>query len=248
MPPPSSAFSHHPELEEQITDPGASFFRNFNIASVFAEKPELQWVLKELRSDSDREESRARTLADHQGGDLWVFAYGSLMWDPAFHFTEVRRARVAGYKRRFVLKHTYGARGTPETPGLMAALDNGDCSQADCCEGLVFRIAAKDIARETEILWRREMVAHAYKSRFVTAEIGDRRIKALTFVANHASKVICPDLTREEQIRFVATGRGFLGTSKDYLSGIVRQFSALGVVDEDCSALLREVEDYLAAP
>lgn len=238
---PSSAFSHHPELEDQITDPRDSFFRNYNIASVFAGKPELRWVLDELRSDRDREESRARTLAEHRDRDLWVFAYGSLMWDPAFHFAEVRRATVTGYERRFVLKHTYGARGTPDEPGLMAALDHGDC-----CEGLVFRIVAEDVESETEILWRREMVAHAYRPRFVKAMIGDQPVAALTFVANHDSKVICPDLTREEQIRFVATGRGFLGTSKDYLSGIVRQFSALGVVDEDCSALLREVEDYLA--
>ncbi len=246
MPPSFSAFTHHPELEGQITDPKASFFRNFSIADVFAEKPELQWVLKELRSDSEREASRAQTLADHRGGDLWVFAYGSLMWDPAFHFTEVRRATVSGYKRCFVLKHTYGARGTPETPGLMAALDHGESSRGDCCEGLVFRIAAQDIEKETEILWRREMVGHAYTPHFVTAVIEDQAITALAFVANHASKVICPDLTREEQIRFVANGKGFLGTSKEYLSNIVRQFDALGVVDEDCTALLQEVEDYLA--
>ncbi len=242
MSPSSSAFFHHPELEDQITDPRRSFFRNFNIATVFAEKPELKWVLKELRSDRDREESRAMTLADHRGRDLWVFAYGSLMWDPAFHFAEVRRATVTGYERRFVLKHTYGARGTPEQPGLMAALDRGDC-----CEGLVFRIAANQVEAETEILWRREMIAHAYKPSFVTAMIDDQPVVALTFVANHESKVICPDLTREEQVRFVANGRGFLGTSKEYLSNIVRQFDALGVVDKDCSALLAEVEDYLAS-
>ncbi|WP_282604640.1 gamma-glutamylcyclotransferase [Pelagibius sp. Alg239-R121] len=243
MPAPSSAFSHHPELEGKITDPRASFFRNFNIATVFSEKPELQWVLDELRSDSDREDSRMRTLADHRGGDLWVFAYGSLMWDPAFHFAEVRRATVPGYERRFVLKHTYGARGTREAPGLMAALDHGDC-----CEGLVFRIAAQDIETETEILWRREMIGHAYKPIFVAATLGDQTITALAFAANHSSDVICPDLTREEQICFIASGAGFLGTSMEYLGNIVSQFAALGVVDEDCSALLQEVEDYLAKP
>lgn len=240
MPAPSSAFSHHPELEGKITDPLHSFFRNFSIASVFAEKPELQWVLDELRSDRDREHSRAETLAGRRDRDLWVFAYGSLMWDPAFHFAEVRRATVPGYDRRFVLKHTYGARGTREAPGLMAALDQGEC-----CEGLVFRIAAQDIESETEILWRREMVGHAYKPSFVTAMVDDKPIAALAFVANHSSDVICPNLSREEQIRYIASGTGFLGTSKEYLSNIVGQFAALGVVDEDCSALLQEVEDYL---
>ncbi len=242
MPASSNAFFHHPELEGKITDPKSSFFRKFSIASVFAEKPELQWVLEKLRSESDRERSRVETLADYRDKDLWVFAYGSLMWDPAFHFAEVRRAIVPGYDRCFVLKHTYGARGTPDAPGLMAALDEGDC-----CEGLLFRIAARDIETESEIIWRREMVGHAYKPTFVTAMVDDKAVTALTFVADHSSEVICPDLTREEQIRFLASGVGFLGTSKEYLSNIVSQFATLGVVDEDCSALLQEVEDYLAA-
>ncbi len=240
MPPPSSAFARHPELEGKITDPHASFFRNFDISTVFAERPEFQWVLKELRSDVEREETRARMLAQCGDGDLWVFAYGSLMWDPAVHFAEVRRARIPGYERRFILKHTYGARGTPEAPGLMAALDDGEC-----CDGLLFLIAARDIETETEILWRREMVGYAYEPRFVTATLDEGSVTALAFVANHASKLIRPDLSREEQIRFLAGGSGFLGSSREYLSNIVRQFAALGVVDEDCSALLREVEDYL---
>lgn len=241
MPASSNAFFHHPELKGKITDPKSSFFRKFRLASVFEEKPELHWVLEKLRSDSDREASRARTLAEHRDRDLWIFAYGSLMWDPAFHFAEVRRACVQGYDRCFVLKHTYGVRGTREAPGLMAALDHGES-----CEGLLFRIAAQDIETETEIIWRREMVGHAYKPTFVTAMIDDQAVSALTFVADHTSEVICPDLTREEQIRFIASGVGFLGTSKEYLSNIVSQFATLGVVDEDCSALLREVEEYLA--
>lgn len=242
MPAVTDAFRHHPELEGKIIDPRTSFFRNFDIASVFAEKPEFEWVLRELRGEADREASRAGALTECEGGDLWVFAYGSLMWDPAFQFAEVRRVSIPGYERRFILKHTYGARGTPESPGLMAALDEGAC-----CEGLLFRIAAQDIETESDILWRREMVGYAYEPRFVTATLDEGPVRALAFVANHASKMICPDLTRAEQIRFLASGCGFLGSSKDYLSNIVRQFSVLGVVDEDCSALLREVEDYLAA-
>lgn len=146
-----SAFSYHPELEEKIVSPLSSFFRTFSVESIFEENPELHWVLELLHTDDDREQSREQTLAARRGNDLWVFAFGSLMWDPAFLFAEVRRALVPGYSRQFLLKDIYGGRGTKEAPGLMAALDKGGC-----CEGLAFRITANDVDAETEILWRRE--------------------------------------------------------------------------------------------
>jgi cation transport regulator ChaC len=47
--------------------------------------------------------------------DFWVFAYGSLMWNPEFPHQEVRAARLLGYHRAFcVYSHHY--RGTRERP------------------------------------------------------------------------------------------------------------------------------------
>lgn len=241
MPAQADAFSYHPELQGKIADPLTSFFRTFSVETVLAQHPELETVRDWVHSDDVRERTRAQALADHGDSDLWVFAYGSLMWDPAFQFTEVRRARVPQYARRFILKDVHGGRGTQDSPGLMAALDHGDG-----CDGLVFRIAAQDIDTETEILWRREMIGPGYTPTFVTATIDDRSEPALTFVADHAAAAISPHLTRAEQTRFIARGAGFLGTSKGYLSNIVTQFAHLGIIDDDCSALLKEVEDYLA--
>ncbi|MDE2115944.1 MAG: gamma-glutamylcyclotransferase, partial [Hyphomicrobiales bacterium] len=140
-------FVHHPELRDKITNPATSFFRTFNVRQVFENNPELRWVLDELHTDAVREASRRAILTAPNAGDLWIFAYGSLMWDPAFTFAEVRRAVVPDYARRFILKDTWGGRGSREAPGLMAALDKGDS-----CDGLVFRIAHKLIHSETEIL------------------------------------------------------------------------------------------------
>lgn len=239
MPIPTTAYANHPELVGKITNPNESFFRTFSVASVFESKPELHWVLDLLHTDDIREASRAETLENHGDQDLWVFGYGSLMWDPAFHFKEVRRASVPGYARRFVLKDVYGGRGTPESPGLMAALDHGPS-----CNGLAFRISAEDVQTETEVLWRREMVGPGYIPTFVPVVLDDRLVTALTFVADHEADSIWPNLTRDEQIEFIASGTGFLGTSKEYLSNIVDQFAALEIVDDDCSSLLRAVNAY----
>ncbi|WP_417309857.1 gamma-glutamylcyclotransferase [Devosia sp.] len=237
---PVEAFAHHPELRDRIVDPLSSFFRTFDIAALAEAHPELD--ISWISTDADREAARARALAAHGGGDLWVFAYGSLMWDPAFRFTDVRRAVVPGYARRFILLDTNGGRGTKAAPGLMAALDTGDR-----CEGLAFRIAEQDIETETEILWRREMVGPAYLPTFVAAELDDGVQTALTFVADHDAENIASDLTRTEQIQLLAHGAGMLGTSKAYLENIISQFAQLGIVDADCSGLLEEVEAYLAA-
>jgi glutathione-specific gamma-glutamylcyclotransferase len=164
------------------------------------------------------------------------------MWDPALHFAEVRRAFVPGLARRFILKDDKGGRGTAEAPGLMAALDTGTG-----CEGLAFRIAAAEVDAETEILWRREMIGPGYLAAFVTAHIGGQPVTALTFVADHGADVIFPALSRADQVRFIATGAGFLGSSKGYLDNIVSHFALLGIVDQDCETLQHEVEAYLRA-
>jgi hypothetical protein len=115
-------FVHHPELRDLIDEPENCFFRTFTttkLAEMAREKGIPQWWY----SDEEREAMRAKALAKHGGGDLWVFAYGSLMWDPGLYFEEVRRAWLPDHARRLILKDIYGARGTAEAPGLMAALD-----------------------------------------------------------------------------------------------------------------------------
>jgi len=220
-----------------ILNPLESNFRTFRIEKVLEENPEFAWVANIINTDDQREENRQAALEGCPKEDLWVFAYGSLMWDPAFLFSEVRRAYVPDFERRFILRDVMGGRGRPENPGLMAALDHGNG-----CDGLVFRIPHEIMHVETEILWRRELVAPTYLPTFVSADIGEETVQALTFIADHDADQISSDITREEQIQYLVSGEGILGTSKEYLDNIVSQFAALGIVDEECSALLADVD------
>jgi glutathione-specific gamma-glutamylcyclotransferase len=231
-------YLHAPQLRGRITDPLASFFRTFQPSDIdealrAAGRP-ADWRY----SDEDREARRRAALAGRLGQDLWVFAYGSLMWDPAFVFAEVRTGRIAGYARRFCLSEDY-ARGSPDAPGLMAGLDHGPD-----CEGLAFRIAADIADRETEILWRREGLGSAYTPVFAPVATAQGEVDVLAFVADHASPVIFPDLTRDEQVRLIATGTGVLGSSREYLENIAAHFTALGIEDADVTGLLDAVREY----
>ena len=235
-------FSYHPELRNEIADPLKSYYRTFSIAELKAKSKELGLSLNWWYSDQEREAMRAQTLAAHRGNDLWIFGYGSLMWDPGFRFAEVRRAYVPDYSRRFILKDIYGGRGTVDAPGLMAALDRGSG-----CDGLVFRVLREHVEEETEILWRREKVGPAYTATFVEAVVAEEPVTALAFVADHDAELIDPNLTRDEQIHFLATGVGFFGPSIDYLKNIAKKFTALGIHDEEVTSLLCETEAYIGS-
>ena len=225
-------FFHHPELADLITKPDDSFFRDFSItklADILTERglPTGWW-----HSDEERNAMRQAALSEHRSEDLWVFAYGSLMWDPAIRFTEGRRARVQGYQRRFILKDIHGGRGTREAPGLMAALDQGGEG-----EGLLFRIDQHAIEVETDILWRREFIGPAYFPVFVPTQMGEVTVNALTFVADYDAELIEPELSRAEQLEYLVTGKGFLGDSAEYLRNIARQFQLFGIRDAEVEAL-----------
>ncbi len=232
-------FAHHPELRARIKSPETSFFRDFTLEGMIAKHPHMEEFRPEFHTDAERETLRAEALAGHLG-DLWIFAYGSLMWDPALRFAEVRRAHLDGYARRFMLRDDAG-RGSKEAPGLMAALGDGDG-----CEGLAFRIREAEIDAETEILFRREMMGPAYLAAFVPVRIDGAEIAALTFLADHASPDIDPYIPYSDQVRHIATGHGILGSNRDYLINVVEHFAHLGIEDPHCSALLRDVNAYLA--
>lgn len=218
-------FRHHPELRGLIKDPSQSFFRTFNPAD-FDEVTETDETGFGWRYPDD---VRNRMLSDFMdalpAGDLWVFAYGSLIWDPGAQFTEILKAFAPRHARRFILYET-GARGSVEIPSVMAALDDGDG-----CHGVVLRLAADTLATELEHIWRREQVAPAYRAAMIEAETDQGLVSALAFMANHDHPDIRRDLTFEQQVTSLATATGTLGSNFEYIDKLKRQFDALGIKD-----------------
>lgn len=168
--------------------------------------------------------------------DVWVFAYGSLMWNPAFEHVEQRAARVRGWHRRFCLWSTFG-RGTLERPGLMLALEPGGS-----CAGLALRIAEPAVESELRIVWMREMITGGYHARIVpwADDEGEPR-RALAFVANRTSPRYAGRLREEECARHIAAACGVLGSSRAYLTSLVGALRAHGLRDAHMRRLARLV-------
>ena len=169
-----------------------------------------------------------------------MFGYGSLMWNPAFHFAEQRPARLHGYHRRFCLNLKVG-RGSPENPGLMLALDNGGS-----CHGIAYRIAPDKVNSETEILWMREMISGAYRPRWVTLHTHDNALRGLVFTINRENPRYIGRLPMEDIVERLATGEGELGSCRDYLLNTVAHLEEIGVRDAHLHDLAHRVKRKLA--
>ena len=236
----SDPFAHHPGLKPLIQDPMTSRFRDFDIWELAKEIPDLD-AEKFLIPTDDREAFRLAFLEDKRADDLWVFAYGSLCWDPGFIFEDVRRGFAPDYERKFILRDIFGGRGNAERPGLMAALDQGTG-----CDGLVYRIPQAILEAETKILWGRERAGAAYHETMIKVEIDGAAIKALAFVADHDSEAICAELTQDQQVTYLATGTGFLGSSLEYADSLAQNLGVLGIVDPSLDMILERARGWVS--
>ena len=197
--------------------------------------------LLRLLTEDERRASRRQTMSQAEPGqDVWVFGYGSLMWNPAFHYVERRLGRLHGYHRSFCMWTPLG-RGSPENPGLMLGLDNGGS-----CRGVAFRIAAHKVEEELDIVWRREMVAGSYDPRWVTVRTDLGAVRAVTFVMNHENERYAGRLPVQTIVRHLATAGGRLGTAFEYLENTVAHLDELGIDDGPMHALLGRVHAYRA--
>lgn len=183
--------------------------------------PEADWM-----SDAERQSGVRGMLAQApQTGEVWVFAFGSLIWNPAFHFAEQRIARIHGHHRRFSLWAKVG-RGSPERPGLMLSLERGGS-----CTGVAYRLAPGTEFAELDVIWRREMLARAYRPIWTRAQTATGPVWTIAFAANRHHDRHAPGLSQEAIVHHLATGEGAMGRASDYLFDTVEHLRSLGIRD-----------------
>jgi cation transport protein ChaC len=190
-----------------------------------------------IHTDEEIEASLKHALSERPAdGDVWVFGYGSLIWNPTFEFVEKRVALMQGWHRRFCLWIKTG-RGSPDAPGLTLALDRGGS-----CSGLAFRLNKSQVEEELLILWRREMVSGVYEARWIDIKIQDvkeRKVKALSFVANRRHARFTNLLSDAEIAERIAVARGAFGSCQEYLMNTIGHLETLGLKDAGLERIRR---------
>ena len=191
--------------------------------------------VKLMTPEERRTHIREMLAAAPRPGSVWVFGYGSLMWNPAIRYAERRPALVHGFHREFCLLARAG-RGSPERPGLMLSLEPGGS-----CHGVAYRLPARAVAEELDVLWRREMMTRSYRPVWVAARTAHGIAHAIAFAANQAHERYRGGLGPETMARYLARGQGPLGRCCDYLFDTVAHLRDMGIRDRRMEALAQRV-------
>jgi glutathione-specific gamma-glutamylcyclotransferase len=171
---------------------------------------------------------------------LWVFGYGSLIWDPGFPVAERRIGRVTGWHRSFCMRSIHH-RGTVENPGLVLALDQVEWQT---CTGVVFRVAAGAETATIAALRERELVSSAYLETRLEVETSEGVLEALAYVIDPDHAQYCR-LDLEEQARIIASATGGRGRNRDYLWSTTAHLAELGIADPDLEWLAARVRTLI---
>jgi cation transport protein ChaC len=197
-----------------------------------------------LEAERLSEEALERSLDEALAGrepeaPLWIFAYGSLMWNPGLVFVAKRIGTVYGFHRNFCLWSRIN-RGTPERPGLVLTLERGGS-----CRGLAFRLAGSTSRDELRRLWRREMSLGSYHPRWVDCHAGAQRFPVLAFIVNRACSGYAGKLPLDAMVQSLATARGKFGSSAEYLFQTQAALESHGIRDAHVKRLAERVKLHL---
>ncbi len=173
---------------------------------------------------------------------LWVFAYGSLLWNPGFAVAERVRACLPGWRRGFCMRSIH-YRGTPARPGLVLGLDQGGE-----CDGIALRAAPGTEAATRAYLHDREMIGSAYRECEMPVDLADgRQVAALTYVLDRVHPLYCGALSLPEQAQIIAAACGDRGPNRDYLWNTAAHLADLGIHDPDMVWLAEHVRGICTA-
>lgn len=168
---------------------------------------------------------------------MWVFGYGSLLWNPGFEVGETAVGTLHGWHRSFCMRSIHH-RGTVENPGLVLALDAAEEAH---CMGVAFSVAEGHEARTLEYLRERELVSSAYLETNLAIALRDgRQVEAVTYVIDPDHDQYC-HLDLEEQAQIIARAVGGRGPNTEYLHNTASHLRELGIEDGDLDWLSARV-------
>ena len=191
-----------------------------------------------MLSAEERQERLDKVIAERHDGPLWVFAFGSLMWNPCYEYDKKDVALLHGWERKFHIWTTI-ARGTPDRPGLGLCLEKGE----EGCRGIAYRLLPENENADWQALWEREMTSGVYRAVWADLETeNEGTVRALTFVVDPDHPQYAGELPLDTMSEIMAGACGQYGTCRDYLAGTVEGMEKIGVSDLYLSELLSLVD------
>ncbi len=181
---------------------------------------------------------------DYKNG-IWVFGYGSLIWNPGFEFEAKQQAVLTAFKRSFCLWSVH-YRGDAKCPGLVLGLDPMAGAR---CEGVAYFIGPDQAKAVHAYLRERELVSYAYHERMERLDLADgTEVRALCYVVDPTHSQYAGGLALGAQAGVIAKAKGTAGPNVEYLQNTVLHMGELGIRDAEMEALLALVIRCQIAP
>lgn len=194
-------------------------------------------------TDADYDRVVAEIIAGAPNDGFWVFAYGSLIWNPEFDIIESRPAIANGWHRSFCIAMTRW-RGTRDLPTLMMALDRGGT-----CNGIAYRLPDADHQSQVARLLEREIDGNPPTNvpRWITVRTERGAVRALTFVADRKGPAYAGRRDRDEVSSILARAAGHWGSAATYLQRTVSKLHEHGIHDRNLWAIQARVAEHIIA-
>ncbi len=174
---------------------------------------------------------------------MWVFGYGSLLWNPGFDVAESVIGTLPGYARSFCMRSIHH-RGSSENPGLVLALDQ---QETQACEGVALRVVAGQEAETLAYLRERELISSAYVEKELNVHLTNGQdVTALVYVIDEAHEQYCGGLPLEEQAQIMAHAVGGRGPNTEYLYNTAEHLASVGLHDPALEWLAERVREIAA--
>jgi len=196
-----------------------------------------QGLGRKLLDDETLLKSRRSLVPDNTKNDVWLFGYGSLIWNPVIKPVKKLKVKSFGYRRRYCLKTQIG-RGSKNFPGLVLGLENGGS-----VTGEALKVNNKKIYEELELVWRREMIMGAYVPKMITGHTKEGKINMIAFIINKNHENYIASLSEAETAYMISRAQGFLGTAIEYLDKTRESLQKLGLNDNYLERLHNRIKN-----
>ena len=166
------------------------------------------------------------------GKNIYIFGYGSLLWNPTINYEAQYLAKIYGFHRSFCMK-THLGRGSFKNPGLMLGLDKGGS-----CIGSAYKLNRDDAIKNIDILFKREMVTGAYKPKLLKTKLDNNKIVlSLAFTVDKKHKNYFSDKDTSVKASMISKANGFLGSCKEYFEYTLKSLEELNITDKEMRAI-----------
>ena len=189
----------------------------------------------QLNSDEYKIKQKDELIEKSPGETIWIFGYGSLLWNPAFDYEKREIGILYGYHRRFCFWSKIG-RGTPQKPGMMLGLDRGGS-----CKGVLLGVSRDKAYEELTSVFMRELTGVTYHAKLLRVLTKEGPVEAITFVSNPLSLHYVEKQRIEDTAKYIAQGEGHLGPCYHYLFNTVEHLEDLGIHVPDLKKLCKLV-------